>query len=176
MTPMLEMCRHSPEYAQVQMTRGQSAKSVPPKVLQRISEFRYVRCEVLVKSSLPIRKPFAIPVVSRQFHAAPSLALILDQGPTLAKIPSQLISRAAAANLHDSAPSTLAEQNDEDDETCIVCWEQPQDAVLLECGHGGLCVACADLLWRQTRRCPLCREEFAGVMRIVDASDATVRI
>ena len=45
--------------------------------------------------------------------------------------------------------------------------ERPADAVLLECGHSGLCVECATALWDQARRCPLCRQGFAAVMRIV---------
>ncbi len=45
--------------------------------------------------------------------------------------------------------------------------EGPADAVLLECGHSGLCVECATVLWDQARRCPLCRQGFAAVMRIV---------
>jgi hypothetical protein len=32
-------------------------------------------------------------------------------------------------------------------ETCFVCLDGRRDAILLECGHGGLCVACAQSLW-----------------------------
>ena len=47
--------------------------------------------------------------------------------------------------------------------------ERSPDAVLIECGHGGLCTVCAGHLWREDptrRRCPLCRQFFAGVVQI----------
>ena len=46
--------------------------------------------------------------------------------------------------------------------------ENAPDAILLECGHSGICMECAIKLWGQTRRCPLCRETFAGIMRVLD--------
>ncbi len=60
------------------------------------------------------------------------------------------------------------------DNTCFVCMERPADAVLLECGHSGLCVECATVLWNQGRRCPLCRRGFAAIMRIIACSADTV--
>jgi hypothetical protein len=63
----------------------------------------------------------------------------------------------------------------DDDKPCFVCLDAAPEAVLLECGHGGLCVACAERLWQRERRCPLCRAGFAGVMRIVGAEAGVVR-
>jgi hypothetical protein len=42
----------------------------------------------------------------------------------------------------------------------------------------GLCVACADRIWQQGedhRRCPLCRQPFAAVLRILAPPDSMVR-
>ncbi len=66
----------------------------------------------------------------------------------------------------DPPDSTTTSADDEDD-PCIVCMERPADAILLECGHGGLCVTCSTVLWSHSRHCPLCRQEFAAIMRIV---------
>eukprot|EP00965_Chrysotila_dentata_P156506 5171358-Pleurochrysis_carterae.AAC.1 len=33
-------------------------------------------------------------------------------------------------------------------ESCWICFEGPRVAVLLECGHGGICMACAARLMR----------------------------
>ena len=49
-----------------------------------------------------------------------------------------------------------------------------RDSILLECGHSGLCVECATVLWDRARRCPLCRQSFAAVMRIVAREAAAV--
>jgi hypothetical protein len=56
----------------------------------------------------------------------------------------------------------------------MVCMERPADAILLECGHSGLCIECATVLWDQESQCPLCRRGFAAVMRIVDGSSDQV--
>jgi hypothetical protein len=60
---------------------------------------------------------------------------------------------------------------------CMVCMARRADAALVECGHAGLCGACAGALWRRgERRCPLCRRGFAGVVRILSESgDGVVR-
>ena len=34
-----------------------------------------------------------------------------------------------------------------EEETCFVCLDGQREAILLECGHGGLCVQCAKALW-----------------------------
>jgi hypothetical protein len=66
----------------------------------------------------------------------------------------------------ENPPNNTASVEDGGD-PCIVCMERPPDSILLECGHAGLCVGCATVLWDQARRCPLCRQEFAAIMRIV---------
>ena len=71
------------------------------------------------------------------------------------------------------------EQCQRSQDTCYLCMDRAADAVLVECGHGGLCVKCADTLWRQGedgRCCPLCRHRFIGVMRIVSETEAAVRV
>ena len=69
-----------------------------------------------------------------------------------------------------------------DDVTCYLCSDRPADAVLIECGHGGLCAECADSLWRRGahqpagRSCPLCRQTFIGIMRIVSETDGVAQV
>ena len=59
---------------------------------------------------------------------------------------------------------------------CIICMDAQHEAVLLRCGHTGVCAACAGQLWQsQDRRCPLCRERIRSVLRIVgDDGNGTV--
>ena len=65
-------------------------------------------------------------------------------------------------------------------DACYLCMDNAADAVLVECGHGGLCASCADLLWRRGvnvvggRSCPLCRRPFIGVLHILSETDSTV--
>ena len=60
-------------------------------------------------------------------------------------------------------------------EACIVCLEREQNCVLLECGHSGICVECAQRLRAQAGRCPLCRGGIASMVRIVRRGPTQVR-
>ena len=58
---------------------------------------------------------------------------------------------------------------------CWVCFadEIRDEAVILHCGHAGLCLVCADNLWRRRLPCPMCRQTISlvakvGDMRMVD--------
>lgn len=75
---------------------------------------------------------------------------------------------AKLESVHD-ADVNNGEEN-EDDSPCFACMERAPDTILIECGHGGLCSGCAIRLWREgpaRRRCPLCRQRFAGVVKIL---------
>jgi hypothetical protein len=57
-----------------------------------------------------------------------------------------------------------------DGQACYVCCESVADAVFLNCGHGGMCFACArrHVSAQRGRRplCPLCRERVVQVVQI----------
>ena len=72
-----------------------------------------------------------------------------------------------------------AEEDRGGEETCFVCLDAPREAVFLECGHGGVCVACAQSLWTRTphsRHCPICREIFTGIVRITEHAGDTIAV
>ena len=43
-------------------------------------------------------------------------------------------------------------------QTCMICCDKPADAVLLPCGHGGLCYGCGKKIGAQSGDCYLCRK------------------
>ena len=158
------------------------AKNPPPSLLKRTSHSQYHRCEMKEgkfksSTSLPTCVNFFTNCLKYCQPLTPLHHTVAASISSTTPVSSQTGFHSASGDPDSTLASSTRTTSDrtarESQSNCIVCWEQPQDAVLLECGHGGLCVACADLLWRQTRRCPLCREGFAGVMRIVDASDAS---
>ena len=68
------------------------------------------------------------------------------------------------------SPRPDAEKADASDSLCWICFEGPRDAVLLECGHGGICLACAQRVFRKkTRLCPMCRQPVTQVVHIESA-------
>lgn len=67
------------------------------------------------------------------------------------------------------------------DASCSICMDRAPEAILLECGHGGLCMPCADSLWDQGpegRLCPMCRKPITGIVKIVSehGSEVTVEV
>lgn len=47
---------------------------------------------------------------------------------------------------------------------CYVCCDLAPDALLVPCGHGGLCHQCVRRQFGIDRRCPLCRRGVHGVV------------
>jgi len=64
-------------------------------------------------------------------------------------------------------PSQLAQrgnENDDDDkDMCVICWERKVNTLLLECGHRALCLECSAI-----QDCPICRQPIARVVKIYD--------
>ena len=50
---------------------------------------------------------------------------------------------------------------------CYVCCVARKNAVIMECGHGGLCFECGkSLASRHPRNCPICRAPISAVLRV----------
>ncbi|KAG5182409.1 hypothetical protein JKP88DRAFT_348857 [Tribonema minus] len=56
------------------------------------------------------------------------------------------------------------------DKLCYVCEGRPANAVLLECGHAGICYECGQGLVKQRRErsCPICRVTIEHIVRLPD--------
>ncbi|KAL6760220.1 hypothetical protein V8C86DRAFT_1776736, partial [Haematococcus lacustris] len=54
-----------------------------------------------------------------------------------------------------------------DDGLCVICYDKPSSCVLLDCGHGGFCKACAYRIFvRPPNECPTCRQHIEQVRRL----------
>ncbi len=53
------------------------------------------------------------------------------------------------------------------EQSCVICCDKPADAVLLPCGHGGLCFDCGKKLGRQCGDCYLCRKVLIFVILLI---------
>lgn len=62
---------------------------------------------------------------------------------------------------------TVPNDLEDGDGTCWICCTAPANAVLMECGHGGICVSCATQCWKKKPPlCPLCRSRIIMVVKI----------
>jgi len=51
----------------------------------------------------------------------------------------------------------VVDMGDLEGDTCVVCMASERDTIVMPCRHLCLCGECADLLRRQTNKCPICR-------------------
>eukprot|EP01017_Pseudomicrothorax_dubius_P034445 TRINITY_DN4720_c0_g1_i8.p1 TRINITY_DN4720_c0_g1~~TRINITY_DN4720_c0_g1_i8.p1 ORF type:complete len:452 (+),score=28.43 TRINITY_DN4720_c0_g1_i8:333-1688(+) len=69
--------------------------------------------------------------------------------------------------LENYIPSVTARMSrDKSVNACLICYEKNQDAVIMKCGHGGLCYDCALELWGKSDECFLCRERISQIVQI----------
>jgi hypothetical protein len=67
-----------------------------------------------------------------------------------------------SAELHNSRKSSNPQSMDqsrmnESGVLCCICFDNPPDAVFMDCGHGGVCYDCSLDIWKTTEECYLCR-------------------
>lgn len=68
-----------------------------------------------------------------------------------------------------SARGAAYEEIVESEQLCFICYDQVPQAVLLECGHAGMCVSCAlQLMERRAGQaiCAICRSPISNVVRL----------
>ncbi|PFH36020.1 zinc finger, C3HC4 type (RING finger) domain-containing protein [Besnoitia besnoiti] len=84
--------------------------------------------------------------------------------------------RAVAAPEGLSHAGPVEGGQSEEGDSCIICYQNHPNAVLLYCGHGGLCFRCAQTCFHRNGRCPTCRQAVKGVVELQeDASDSSER-
>lgn len=55
---------------------------------------------------------------------------------------------------------------------CYICCERRADAVVMECGHGGVCFACAtQLADTPPHQCPVCRDPIQEILKLHEVSE-----
>ena len=67
----------------------------------------------------------------------------------------------------DCAGSFSTENNTkQDEETCYLCYDRKPDAILMTCGHGGICYECATTLVQKKNECMECRNEVKYIVKV----------
>ncbi|GMH60419.1 hypothetical protein TL16_g03045 [Triparma laevis f. inornata] len=54
------------------------------------------------------------------------------------------------------------EEEDDDEDKCIICLDSVVNAKLRPCGHSAICRECTDELMKRAEPCPLCRKRISG--------------
>ncbi|CAD8100434.1 unnamed protein product [Paramecium sonneborni] len=62
--------------------------------------------------------------------------------------------------------STSPRKSNDGDIKCLICFENESGYVLMNCGHGGLCLKCASNLLLRNKECYLCRQPIMKIFQI----------
>lgn len=60
--------------------------------------------------------------------------------------------------------------------SCSMCCDNPCNAVLMECGHGGICYECSLKLWKSKGSCHMCREQISQVLQIDVEANSLLKV
>jgi len=76
------------------------------------------------------------------------------------------------SNIRESHKGNIISSNDDeivvvnDAKTCVVCMDKDVNAILIPCGHLGLCIECAKEIDSNSGFCPICRQKIESFMRV----------
>ncbi|KAL4478837.1 hypothetical protein ABPG72_009663 [Tetrahymena utriculariae] len=63
-------------------------------------------------------------------------------------------------------PSVKSFNSDKEQQTCLVCFVNQPNSVLMPCGHGGICSDCAKDVCKKNGCCYLCRQEIQNIYQL----------
>lgn len=77
--------------------------------------------------------------------------------------------------------SSMIQENSDIDSTtseklCIICCVERQNAVIMECGHAGICFKCGEELVQKGNTCIICRDPIGRVLEIKEQSNNVVSV
>jgi len=57
-------------------------------------------------------------------------------------------------------------KEEDSDKNCVICCVNPSNAVLMGCGHGGVCYNCAVEAWKDRDNCFMCRQAISKILKV----------
>ncbi|CAD8210224.1 unnamed protein product [Paramecium octaurelia] len=64
----------------------------------------------------------------------------------------------------------------ESSQKCIICCDNPPNAVLMTCGHGGICYKCGLEMAQKSKECFLCRQQILFIYEISNFNDDLMKV
>ena len=73
-------------------------------------------------------------------------------------------------------PPIPVKQAQDPENLCLVCFENPSEIVIMECGHSDVCKPCAMDIWRSSNKCFICQENISYYLVVAAQSPGVVRV
>lgn len=88
-----------------------------------------------------------------------------------------ITSKQRSESMEPQAPRiSESSQSSDGSRQCVICCEFPANAVVMQCGHGGLCLACATAMWKRAEVCHFCRQKIDNIVHVQPTSKTTVSV
>ncbi|KAJ8608511.1 hypothetical protein CTAYLR_005720 [Chrysophaeum taylorii] len=90
----------------------------------------------------------------------PPPAAVTTTSPTTS--PIKAVSSQEVLDPEAAQPSAVLDPTD----VCTICFEKAKNAVILSCGHGGVCYNCSIDVYVTSGHCPFCRNEIGQIVTV----------
>lgn len=64
----------------------------------------------------------------------------------------------------------------ENGRTCSICCEKEADAIIMHCGHGGVCFYCSCEMFKKTKKCHICRAIIEQIYQFKPFNSSEVEV
>lgn len=72
---------------------------------------------------------------------------------------------SAISRPSNQCPSSLSVDSSTE-KPCSICYDNGSNAVIMECGHGGICYDCSLFVWKTKGTCHMCRSPITQILQI----------
>ena len=63
-----------------------------------------------------------------------------------------------------------------DKNICSICCTKESDTIIMNCGHGGICFVCGCELWKEYKKCHICRRRIMKILKYKQNHSSIVEI
>ena len=78
--------------------------------------------------------------------------------------------------IDSSANNDKSNSSIQDLKYCSICCAAKYNAILMDCGHAGICFECACELWKHSKKCHICRSNIEKILQFSVSSNNSVQI
>ena len=121
------------------------------------------------------RKYDANQVATSPFGLSPGLTPGLSSGLKLGNNQNLCYSEDDADYLGEVQSKVTQNQDNEDaEQSCVICYINRPNAVFMGCGHGGACYSCALETWKSGDKCIMCRQPIEEILKVTVVNGVNV--
>lgn len=124
----------------------------PPKFLVKVSNTYYRPCDTVKITPFSKHKKSLSEVAFRNQTA-------IDTLETQPRYTNVSMCDISVQRSIDFSAASISKQ-------CLICCSEEANAVIMDCGHGGICYSCSIEMWKTQKTCHICRQQINQVLEV----------